>query len=438
MPKPMETTYQNLASVTHFVDLTDLDVPLQFRAQVETRARVAGVPAPTFVRYTITEFTSGSADLALAAVSSVMQALAEDPEAIVYLHCRAGHGRTGMVGALVIGLIYPTLSIDEVMAYIQRAHDDRVDSWNKWESPETESQCEYAREMIGSIREHIASKRSAPSADPSTQSVCNWCDPTLLGRHEHQQEEQGTEPGPGPEPEPQPQPEPEPEQKTHPEQELERIIQAVCLSQRTIDDGALTLFNVVVTRSDTSEELLHEYCAYYVGVRPSRVTNLRLEGSTVKWEWDEKSFDLASPGACFKRELAIESGRLVWAGDVVRTPKPKRQARPPAAPVEQQPRLLQRDIRVKSEWKSDCGQERVKIFVSHPPTGSELVWDSDEDGNCWADSQSVRGLTTAQVDGYVSVDFVMETSECGDSHAFNVSKFVKLGAAGIEWIPDLF
>ena len=133
---------------------------------------------------------------------------------------------------------------------------------------------------------------------------------------------------------------------------------------------------------------------------------------------------------CFERELAIASGRLVWAGDVVRTPKPKRQPKPPAAPGEQG--LLQREIGVEDEWKSNGGQERVRVIVTHPRSGTELVWKS-EDRSFWADSQSVRALETAQVDGCVRVDFVMDTSECGDKHAFDVSLFVKLGAEGIEW-----
>ena len=212
--------------------------------------------------------------------------------------------------------------------------------------------------------------------------------------------------------------------------EPERIIPAVQLSQRADDSGCLTHFNVVVTRADSGEDLLHEYCAYYIGVRPDRVTDLRLEGSTVKWEWSENAFDLASPGACFERELALESGRLVWAGDVVRTPKPKRQAEPPAAPVEQ--RLLQSDISVKHEWVRDWGQERVRIIVTHPRSGSELVWKSEEH-SFLADNQSVRALETAQVDGYVRVDFVITASESGDKYACNMSLFVKLGAAGIKW-----
>ena len=229
-----------------------------------------------------------------------------------------------------------------------------------------------------------------------------------------------------------PEPEPEPELEPEPEPEGIEAVQLE-ISQRADNSGGLTLFNVVVTRADTGEELLHQYCAYYVGVRPTRVTNLRLEGSTVKWSWDEHSFDLASPGAVFERELAIDSGgRLVWAGDVVRTPNPKPQPpQPPAAPVEQ--RLLQSDVRVKDEWKSEYGQERVRVIVTHARSGSELVWDSEKDGSCWADNQSVRGLGTAQVDDYVRGDWIMQTSECGDSRAFDISKFVKLGAAGIEW-----
>eukprot|EP01047_Picozoa_sp_COSAG01_P006103 COSAG01_NODE_218_length_21548_cov_7.916919_4_plen_489_part_00 len=207
MPEPRERTHQNLAAVTHFVDLTELDVPLQFRAQAEARALAAGVAPPTFVRHTIEEFSTGSADAVLAAVSSVMQALAEDPTAVVYLHCRAGHGRTGMVAALVIGLTYPTLSIDEVMTYIQEAHDDRIDSWNEWRSPETDPQRNYARTMIDSVRQQIKDVAGVAAADTATQRVCRWCEPALLVQQEHA--ERGAEPEPESEPEPEPEPQPE-------------------------------------------------------------------------------------------------------------------------------------------------------------------------------------------------------------------------------------
>ena len=45
-------------------------------------------------------------------------------------------------------------------------------------------------------------------------------------------------------------------------------------------------------------------------------------------------------------------------------------------------------------------------------------------------------LETVQVDDYVRVDWLYETSEYIDKQAFNMSKFVKLGHAGMEWAPD--
>ena len=102
MPEPAEADHRRFASITHFVDLTDQSEPEEFRAECEGRALAAGTTPPTFIRHTIREFSTGSDDAVLAAVSSVMQALVEDPAAVVYLHCRAGHGRTGMVAAIFI------------------------------------------------------------------------------------------------------------------------------------------------------------------------------------------------------------------------------------------------------------------------------------------------------------------------------------------------
>ena len=142
-------------------------------------------------------------------------------------------------------------------------------------------------------------------------------------------------------------------------------------------------------------------------------------------------YDCASPGANFSRKLAVDSsGSLPWAGGVVRTPTPKRQAQPPVAPAEQ--RLQLQDISLKNEWDDTGYNERVKVLVHHAPSGSKLVWE----GGSLADSQSVRALNTVQVDNYVRIDWVYETSECGSAHTVNMSKFVKLGAAGIEWVDS--
>ena len=111
MPEPVEEDHQQLSAVTHFVGLTAEGAPLRFRAQSEVKSRAlcaaqgvdASPPSATFIRHTINELATGSADVVLAAVASIMEALAGDPAAVVYLHCRAGHGRTGMVAAILIG-----------------------------------------------------------------------------------------------------------------------------------------------------------------------------------------------------------------------------------------------------------------------------------------------------------------------------------------------
>jgi hypothetical protein len=70
----------------------------------------------------------------------------------VYLHCRAGHGRTGMIAALTLAVIYPTVPVDRVMALVQMYHDHRVDSWHGWDTPETHEQRVYAVKMIARAR----------------------------------------------------------------------------------------------------------------------------------------------------------------------------------------------------------------------------------------------------------------------------------------------
>jgi hypothetical protein len=102
----------------------------------------------------------------------------------------------------------------------------------------------------------------------------------------------------------------------------------VTLAQRKHDGDCGTTEHVVaVSRGD--EEVSHSYCSTHPmagPVRPHAVTNLRLDGVTVRWEWSENAFDKASPGAFFARQLEAEPGGglavpLAWAGEVVRTPK---------------------------------------------------------------------------------------------------------------------
>ena len=206
------------------------------------------------------------------------------------------------------------------------------------------------------------------------------------------------------------------------------------LSQRTEDHGIADTYLVVV--STASDELVHEYCAYssaYGGpVRPDAVTSLRAEPTgggraTIKWEWSEKSFDLASPGAYFERDVILDP--LAWAGPVRKTPKTKPVA--PAPKVEVSRELRARDVAVKSEWRQNGCDDEWEIHVSHAPTGSRLVWK----GTSTAEHQDVKILRHADAEGMVHIDFVYYVGENGNNSASDRRLFVKLGETGIEWVP---
>ena len=208
------------------------------------------------------------------------------------------------------------------------------------------------------------------------------------------------------------------------------------LSQRVgPSDYGCDPYQVVVSTAN-GDELVHEYCLYssaYGGpVRPDAVTGLRAEPTgggraTVRWEWSENSFDLASPGAYFERDVILEP--LAWAGPVRKTPKTKPVA--PAPKVEVSQELRAADVAVKSEWRMNGCDDEWEIHVSHAPTGSRLVWK----GTSTAENQDIKKLRHVGVDGLVRVDFVYYVGENGNNSASDRSLFVKLGETGLEWVP---
>jgi len=206
------------------------------------------------------------------------------------------------------------------------------------------------------------------------------------------------------------------------------------LSQRIEDHGIAETYLVVV--SAANDELVHEYCAYssaYGGpVRPDPVTGLRAEPTgggraTIKWEWSENSFDLASPGAYFERDVILDP--LAWAGDVRKSPKTKPVA--PTPKVEVNHVLRAEDVAVKSEWRQNGCDDEWEIHVSHAATGTKLVWK----GTSTAENQDIKKLRHVGADGMVRIDFAYYVGENGSNSASDRSLFVKLGETGIEWVP---
>jgi hypothetical protein len=208
------------------------------------------------------------------------------------------------------------------------------------------------------------------------------------------------------------------------------------LSQRVgPSDYGCDPYQVVVSTAN-GDELVHEYCLYssaYGGpVRPDAVTGLRAEPTgggraTVRWEWSENSFDLASPGASFERDVILEP--LAWAGPVRKTPKTKPVARAPK--VEIGATLRAADVAVRSEWRMNGCDDEWEIHVSHAATGTKLVWK----GTSTAENQDIKKLSHVDAGGVVRIDFVYYVGENGNNSASDRSLFVKLGPKGLEWVP---
>ncbi len=194
---------------------------------------------------------------------------------------------------------------------------------------------------------------------------------------------------------------------------------------------------VVATRTDTGDEVDHEFCCYHAiagPVRPDAVTNLRVEAHdkdpllVVKWEWSENSFDLASPGACFERPLTYEGG-LAWAGPVTRTSKAA--PKPPPIPdtAAQGAALRVCDLSIEDKWSSNYGNDEVKIIATHQPSGSCVQWD----GGSTAENQSIRELRRSEENGFVRVTWVYDVSENGSGSANRMYGVLQLAGGRLQW-----
>lgn len=226
-------------------------------------------------------------------------------------------------------------------------------------------------------------------------------------------------------------------------------VRLMVTTQRTQDGGhGCTDYVVAVSRGagTATDEVVHCYCSYHPmagPVKPDKVTGLGVDpdGVTVRWEWSENAFDLASPGAAFARKLEAGPGGgpavpLAWAGKVARAPKAVQR---PACAGSFTPDpgsgalLAARDVSATHEHWSAHGNDNVKVVVSHAASGSCLEWP----GTSTAENQSIRGLKIRGADqaGLVWVDFVYAVSENGDRRAWNEALLVTLKEGKLAWVP---
>lgn len=71
---------------------------------------------------------------------------------IIYIHCKGGHGRTGVIAGLIMHKLYPSLSYTEVLRYIQKQHSTRKYK-PKSSTPQTSQQFNQLHRIINNSQD---------------------------------------------------------------------------------------------------------------------------------------------------------------------------------------------------------------------------------------------------------------------------------------------
>ena len=79
----------------------------------------------------------------------------------IYIHCWGGRGRAGLIGSCLVSLLFPEMSSDDVLNFVQNAYSTRLGAAympnGLRRSPQTEQQRLFVREFVGLVqdmREH--------------------------------------------------------------------------------------------------------------------------------------------------------------------------------------------------------------------------------------------------------------------------------------------
>ena len=120
------------AGVTHFVDLTQADEPVPSYCAAPAR----------YSRHAITDFGIPGLDALRATLADIESSVSAG--GLVYLHCRAGIGRTGTVAAC--WLVNQGLGGDEALGLLMRKWQAVHKRGLAPHTPETEGQRQFVRQ----------------------------------------------------------------------------------------------------------------------------------------------------------------------------------------------------------------------------------------------------------------------------------------------------
>merc|ERR1711879_1110310 len=160
-------------------------------------------------------------------------------------------------------------------------------------------------------------------------------------------------------------------------------------------------------------------------VRPDPVTCLAVEedtsGLAVKWEWSENSFDLASPGASFRRPVCLKGGILAWAGPCmsVKKVKPVLVKPPPSAPLAAAEEVCSAHLIYDARGED--------LLVKHVPSSSVVEYSGSAEFNTY------QIVTFSQAGGYARVEFRVRWKESGERGVSEITRFLKLSDGRLAW-----
>ncbi|KAL3938105.1 MAG: hypothetical protein SGBAC_006911 [Bacillariaceae sp.] len=119
----------------------------------------AANPTAKFVYYGMRDDEAAPSEESLTLLIEEVTDRVKNKGEVVYIHCKGGSGRTGIVAAGLLGYLYPTMGADEVLARVQRSFEWRwkgvgtqVDPKRK--SPANEEQKEQVKRILANRKDH--------------------------------------------------------------------------------------------------------------------------------------------------------------------------------------------------------------------------------------------------------------------------------------------
>jgi protein-tyrosine phosphatase len=131
--EPIRDTLNGLLKVPirYFIDLTDNDT--SYEAKLPQNVTIHRFPIRKGFAPNKSRFRK---------IVDLILNLLNDNKGVIYIHCRGGHGRTGVVAAAIIGIIFKCKASEDIR-YVELCRETRIDkSRNFIPTPETNKQAE--------------------------------------------------------------------------------------------------------------------------------------------------------------------------------------------------------------------------------------------------------------------------------------------------------